>query len=72
MAFGRKLDTQVRQWIVGGRVEPEKMRPFLLDGEKLANAGVVVDSRPMGTMWVEKVFSSEATVALLENPNLPV
>lgn len=70
--FGRKIDTEVRQWIVGGKLEPEKVRPFLLEGEMLASGSDVVTARPMGTMMEGKVFSGDETVALLRDPNLAV
>lgn len=72
MIFGRRLNTEVRQYIVGGKVEPEKVRPFRVDGEKLVEGGEVVDSRALGIMVEGRVFAGEAVAAVLANPSLRV
>jgi len=69
--YGWKLNTQVSQWIGGKKVEPEAVRPFLRDGELIAKGHDAVTTAPLGTMVENRRFSTEATAALLRDPNLP-
>ena len=66
--FGSKLEA-VTEAITGRKVEPERPRAFLVDGEVFDHGSGVVSSPSLGTMGVT-VFSGDAAAALLRDPSL--
>ncbi len=66
--FGSKL-AAVTEAITGRRIEPERARPFLVDGEVFEYGSGVVSSTSLGTLGCT-VFRGDAAAALLQDPSL--